>query len=106
MAYHLNPYQFAVALLFGVLAAWLYVYTQSLWPSLIGHCLMNLGPTLIVTGVLPWKITGYSMELDQGIGQFQPLWFDALGAVLAALGLLGLWHVLRRRPEPGPQGNA
>lgn len=38
---HLNIYQFAVALLIGVFAGWLYVRTRSLWPSILVHAIYN-----------------------------------------------------------------
>jgi hypothetical protein len=105
MAYHLNPYQFVIAMVFGVLSGWLYVSTRSLWPCMIGHGLTNLVPTLAAIGVLPWTISRRFMQREEGAGRFQPLWLDALGAALAALGLLGLWHVLHRRHEAFSQDN-
>ena len=104
---HLNPYRFVTAFPFGLLAGWIYVRTRSLWPCVILHALSNLlWWTLVIVRAFPWKIAGFSAPLAPG-AVFQPLWFDALGAALAALGLVGLWWVFRRRPAQNiPQGNA
>jgi membrane protease YdiL (CAAX protease family) len=104
--WHRNPYQFVTAFSGGLLAGWLYVRTRSLWPCVIVHALINLKPTLVIMGAFPWKIAGYSARLPPGV-VFQPLWLDALGAALAALGLIGLSWVFRRWPAQNiPQVNA
>ena len=105
--FHVNPLQFVAAFTFGVLAGWVYIQTRSLWPCMIAHALMNLGPALGAIGAFPWEIDGYSTRLPSDAVLFQPLWFDALGAALAGLGLVWLYWMFRRRhPAPSPQVNA
>ena len=106
MLVHVNPYQFAIAFTIGILAGWIYVQTRSLWPCMIVHGLFNLGPVLVAIGAFPWEIEGYWKRLDMDLVLFQPLWFDALGAALAGLGLLWLHGTFRRHSAPSPQVNA
>jgi membrane protease YdiL (CAAX protease family) len=84
----------------GILAGWIYLETQSLWPCIIFHALGNLLVELIRIGTFPWKISGYSAPHLHG-WEFQPLWFDTLGVALTALGLMGLSAVFRCRPNSG-----
>lgn len=107
MLVHLNPYQFPIALTIGILAGWIYVQTHSLWPCMITHGLLNLGPALVATSLLPQKIEGYCQLVEtESVVPFQPLWFDALGAALAVMGLLGLYWTFRSLRALSPQVNA
>ncbi len=86
---HVNPYQFASAILMGVFLAWLFVRTRSLWPCIIAHALFN--GHVIVLPMLRDKyglqIRGYTEMAGDGSVAFQPLWFDALGLLLVVLGV-------------------
>ncbi|MGH2404412.1 MAG: lysostaphin resistance A-like protein [bacterium] len=86
--FHLNPWQFLGATVLGVLFAWMFVRTGSLHLCIFGHAFAN-GVPLIVS-VLKVDIVGFTSELT-GV-EFQPLWFDALGLVLSAV---GLWRLRR-----------
>jgi membrane protease YdiL (CAAX protease family) len=88
--FHLNPWQFTSAAVLGALFAWWFVQTKSLLPCLFGHALTNALP-LIFLSLLQIKIPGYSSELTQQV-EFQPLWFDLIGLILAGL---GLWLLVR-----------
>jgi membrane protease YdiL (CAAX protease family) len=88
---HLNPYQFVAALITGVIFGWLFVRTGSLRPCIIGHGLYNGYLLLVHTGLLR-AINGAHDPLAM---EFQPLWLDATGLVLAGFGLLALARALR-----------
>ena len=87
---HLNPWQFIGATTLGILFAWWFIQTRSILPCLFGHALVNALP-LIVTAVFRLEIPGYTGEF--GKVEFQPLWFDCVGFVLAAL---GMWLLIRQ----------
>jgi membrane protease YdiL (CAAX protease family) len=95
-AVHLNPWQFVGGTAFGVLAGWWLVRTGSLVPGLFGHALNNGLPSLAQAFGL--EIRGYTGALS-GPVQFQPLWFDAVGAVLLGT---GLWLTRRALPDTFP----
>jgi membrane protease YdiL (CAAX protease family) len=92
--FHLNPYQMIGAFALGLVAGWLRFATGSLWPCVALHALNNgLG---FAAMHLPFIIPGVN-AFDTG--DFQPLWLDALGAVLFAAGGIPLYRfVLSRRP--------
>jgi membrane protease YdiL (CAAX protease family) len=82
---HFNPWQFTSAAVAGVVLAWWYVKTRSLLPCLFGHALNNALP-LILLAIPQLQIPGYSTELTEQI-EFQPLWFNGLGLLLAGWGI-------------------
>jgi len=96
---HLNPWQAASASSLGVLFGWWYYRTGSTVPGLIGHALVN--GTVLTCGFLPLEIPGFNKGEPHTQVEFQPLWFDATGLVLIALGLW-LFHRWSPRPEKPP----
>jgi hypothetical protein len=84
-AFHLNPWQFTGALVLGAVFAWWFFKTRSLLPCLFGHALNN-GLPLMLLAFPQLKIPGYSNEITEHVA-FQPLWFDALGVLLAGTGI-------------------
>jgi hypothetical protein len=93
--FHFNIFQFVGATVLGILFAWWTVQTRSLIPALFGHALNNSLP-IIYGRILHLNIPGYaSGNLDQV--EFHPLWFDAIGLVLAACGLLMLQQMFKTR---------
>jgi len=90
---HLNPWQFAGAFVLGVIFAWWFVRTRSLWPCLLGHALFNAIP-LITGPVLQLEIRGYSTALSE-VPSYQPVWFDLAGCLLV---VAGLWLIMRALP--------
>lgn len=88
-AFHLNPWQFLGATVLGVLFAWVFVRTRSLLLCMFGHAAAN-GLPIIVVSLFHLDIQGFTGGLSRV--EFQPLWLDALGVVLAGM---GLWLLTR-----------
>lgn len=78
---HLNPWQFMVAFIAGLLFGWWYAETKSLLPGMIGHAFHNGFP--FVLAAINLQIPGYTIA-----GEFQPLWFNILGLVFAIAGMI------------------
>ncbi len=93
---HANPWQFVGPIAVGVLFAWWCVRSGSLWPGILGHALHN--GSILASGVLGIEIVGYSVE-PYDTPSFQPWWFDALGVVCLAAGLVLTVLVFRRQRE-------
>ena len=102
---HLNPWQFFGALAWGVVAAWWFARTGSLWPCIFGHALNN-GMPFVVQYLIKAEIPGYTTGLSSPV-QFQPLWFDAVGVLVGMVGigwLIAAFHRMaypHAEPSPG-----
>lgn len=90
--FHLNVWQFPGALVWGLIAGWLFVKTDSLLLCIFGHMVMN-GDGLIAVFlrdycriVIPGFTSGY------GENTFQPPWFTMMGLIL----LVGNLTLLRK----------
>ena len=92
--FHFNPWQFLGAAILGVLFAWWFVQTGSLLPCLFGHALHNAVP-LILIGIFHLEIQGFTSEPTTV--EFQPLWLDLVGLLLAWLGICLLIRKFRER---------
>lgn len=100
---HLNPWQFFSAMTLGLLFGWWFVRTRALLPCLVGHALAN--GLVFLQFLLPFEITGFNTDPVEALPvRFQPLWFDAAGAVLLLVGLV-TFHVLTRRSGSDAAGN-
>jgi membrane protease YdiL (CAAX protease family) len=88
--FHLNPWQLLPAIILGVIFAWWFVQTGSLLPCLFGHALVNAIP-LILLCILNLEIPGATSEITTKV-EFQPLWFDFVGLLLAGS---GIWTLTR-----------
>ena len=97
---HLNPWQFIGATTLGILFAWWFIETRSMLPCLFGHALANAVP-LTATVLFQLEIPGFTSGFEQV--EFQPLWLDCLGVVLAALGIWLLIHQFRKSGDAGPE---
>ena len=87
---HLNLYQFAVAMVMGTVAGWLYERTRSLLPCILLHSAYNSALTVI-------SLAGNEGSSDDAVSPFA--WAVAL--VLAVVGIRLLRRVLTLRPvEP------
>ena len=61
-----------------------------------GHALANALPLAAMT-LLPFEIPGYTSDFETI--QFQPLWFDLAGVILAVLGVWFLIHQFRESSD-------
>ena len=93
---HINPYQFAGAFIWGVLAAYILIATKSLLPCIICHALYN-GIPYVAQYILKIDIAGYTRAEGSSGHSFQPLWFDVLGIVVFSIGLFYLVTYYRWR---------
>ena len=98
--FHLNPWQFLGAAIMGVLFAWLFVRTRSLLPCFFGHALNNALP-LILLGIFNLEIPGVTTIFTKV--EFQPLWLDLFGLLLAGLGLWLLNRMFGKADEIPPE---
>lgn len=103
-ATHLNPWQFVSGTALGLMFAWWYARTRSLIPSLLGHALANA--VVLAHPVLGFKVRGFNASDPFVSADLQPLWFDGLGLVLLAAGLLVFrlsTQPFQAEPEPVPE---
>lgn len=98
--FHLNPWQFLGAAIMGVLFAWLFVRTRSLLPCFFGHALNNALP-LILLGIFNLEIPGVTTIFTKV--EFQPLWLDLFGLLLAGLGLWLLNRMFGKADDIPPE---
>ena len=91
--FHFNPWQFTITTILGILFAWWFIETRSMLSCFFGHAFANALP-LAATILLPFEIPGYTSNFEPI--QFQPLWFDIVGVILAALGVWLLSHQFRK----------
>lgn len=91
---HLNPWQFIGAFAYGVIFAWLYIKTKSLWPCYISHAVANLIP-LVAIHIPRFIIPGFTGERPVE-PVLQPWWFDLIGLALTGLGIWWLMELFRK----------
>ncbi|MCX6853827.1 MAG: CPBP family intramembrane metalloprotease [Verrucomicrobia bacterium] len=92
--FHLNPWQFLVAMPIGLLLGWLVLRTDSMAPCMIGHCVFNF------TGVkLLLPLAALFGHSEESINAMTHLPWDmvAFGALLFGVGMVLL---LRALPSP------
>ena len=88
--YHMNPWQFPVALILGLVFAWWIIQTGSLLPCLLGHALNNFLAITLSRSEIP----GFAENLEVLI--FLPWWVDVFAVLLAAIGLWWFYQVAKR----------
>ena len=96
-AFHLNPWQFPVSFILGIVFAWWVIQTGSLWPAILGHTLNNF---LVVT-LTHFELPGFSIPDDLNVIIYNPWWLNVCGAILAALGLWWFYRVAKQKAS-GP----
>ncbi|HOK77314.1 MAG TPA: type II CAAX endopeptidase family protein [Verrucomicrobiota bacterium] len=95
---HLNPWQFFSAMLLGTLLGWWFVRTKNLTVCLVGHAFAN--GLVFVQPFIPFEVQGFNTDPASSTpGQFQPLWFDAIGLLLFLGGLLIFQLACRRNTK-------
>lgn len=90
---HMNPWQFVGAFVAGIILGWWYVKTNSITTTIFGHALNN-GMSFII-GAIGLSIPGYNAAND--IATHQPVWFDLLGVILLAAGIMWLVRLFKAR---------
>jgi uncharacterized protein len=90
---HMNPWQFVTAFAAGIILGWWYVKTKSIVTPILGHALNN-GMSYII-GAIGLSIPGYNAPFDKVM--HQPVWFDLLGIILLAGGVVWLVKLFNAR---------
>jgi membrane protease YdiL (CAAX protease family) len=98
---HLNPWQLVSAFVLGVLFGWFYLRTGSLWPCLVGHACYN--SIVVILGAAPFGLWEPPTAADLTTVEFQPLWLDAVGALLVGVGLWLFGRMSPKRPLLSPE---
>lgn len=83
-ASHLNPWQFPVAFILGIVFAWWVIQTGSLWPAILGHALNNF---LEVT-FLYFDVPNFWENV---------VVLNLCGVILATLGLWWFYRVAKQK---------
>lgn len=87
---HLNPWQMPATFLIGAILGWVYWRTRSLTLCIVGHAFHN-ALVLLAPGLF-FAIDGFSRGQQPGHILFQPWWFNLLGLVVLATGVLLFHH--------------
>ena len=93
--FHVNPWQFPIALILGIVFAWWVVQTGSLVPAIAGHALNNL----LALAVAHLEIFGPMEDFSTVV--FLPWWLNVCGIVLAAVGLWWFNQMVNRGKTQG-----
>ncbi len=97
---HLNPWQLPASLIGGLVLGWWVIRTGSLWPALVGHALNNF----IFATIMHFEIPYFAVSDDLNVVVFNPWWWSATGAVIAAIGLSWFYLVTNGRQPVTPDG--
>jgi membrane protease YdiL (CAAX protease family) len=84
---HLNPWQFCGGFIIGLIAAWLCLRTNSIVLGIYIHMFNNLLYTIAARYREYIPIKGFNTNFATPV-VFQPLWFDIIGAVILAIGII------------------
>lgn len=81
---HLNPWQFVVGFLIGLVLAWILIETRSILLCIYIHFLYNAIAVIMyrLNDVIP--IRGYNIMTH---GEFQPIWFTLSGLLFLGIGI-------------------
>lgn len=90
---HMNPWQTLSAFTLGVIFAWFYLRTGSVWPGVVGHAINNGLVVIIAAAPFGWWEAPTSADLR--LVEFQPWWLDLAGAAMFAL---GVWLFRKHTP--------
>ena len=92
---HLNPWQFVTAFIIGIVVGWICLRTESIVLCVFIHIFNNTVYLLAARFSDVFTIRGFNTNFSTPM-EFQPLWFDLVGILLAAGGIL-LFHRLTRK---------
>ena len=90
---HLNPWQFPVIFILGLVFAYWVIQTESLWPAILGHALHNL----IAVTFLHFDVPGFPVPEDLNVVVHNPWWLNVCGPILAILGLWWCYQVAKQK---------
>jgi membrane protease YdiL (CAAX protease family) len=83
---HLNPWQFVTAFIIGIISAWICIKTGSIILSIYIHLFNNTVSVFSMKFKDVMPVKGFNTSFSEQT--FQPLWFDIIGVVLTAAGIL------------------
>jgi uncharacterized protein len=86
---HLNPWQFYSGFIFGLIAAWICIETNSILLCLFIHFFNNTLYTIVVRYREFIPIKGFNSNFS-ALAEFQPLWFDLTGLAIFIIGTIML----------------
>lgn len=96
--FHVNIYQLFSAFILGLFLGWVYTETRSLYLCFFIHSFHNLLCWLFAFKIINLHIPGYD-TVDYSVTTFQPLWFNAIGIILCAAGVLILKTIFQTKSE-------
>jgi len=86
---HLNPWQFYSGFIFGLIAAWICIETNSILLCVFIHFFNNTLYTIVVKYREFIPIKGFNSNFSP-LAEFQPLWFDLSGLAIFIIGTIML----------------
>jgi uncharacterized protein len=86
---HLNPWQFYSGFIFGLIAAWICIETNSILLCIFIHFFNNTLYTIVVRYREFIPIKGFNSNFS-ALAEFQPLWFDLTGLAIFIIGTIML----------------
>jgi membrane protease YdiL (CAAX protease family) len=86
---HLNPWQFYSGFIFGLIAAWICIETNSILLCIFLHFYNNTLYTIAVRYRDFIPIKGFNSNFS-ALAEFQPLWFDLSGLAIFIIGTIML----------------
>lgn len=95
---HLNPDQLIFSLLIGMFLGWLYVFSRSLWPSIVAHMANNTLAYIISAGA--FTIEGVN-DFPDGELVFPSAFWQLVGLLALVAGIVWLQRLL----SSGATGN-
>ena len=90
---HLDPWQFPVIFILGLVFAYWVIQTGSLWPAILGHALNNL----IFVTFWHFDVPGFPVPDDFNVVVHNPWWLNVCGPILAVLGLWWFYQVAKSK---------
>jgi membrane protease YdiL (CAAX protease family) len=83
---HLNPWQFMSAFIIGLFSAWICIKTKSIILSIYIHIFNNIISVISLKYMEIMPVRGFNTAYSERT--FQPIWFDIIGIIVTALGII------------------